>query len=366
MPRPCMLAALAALTTLLLMFSSPCQATNAKVDAAAALTITENSARLLAGTFIWAAASASATATTAANTDSCSLQFQSQFVAGSKTIANVSFAATDGSLEAYVTRTSFFHIMFVRLGEVRRWYVDDLSVLVELDAEPQSGETMAQLRLRAVAVLLDTTDTELPDTDARVQLVLGPCGRAFVALSVELAIRRVSGPQAPLSIFIHLLANSFAKTQRFHSRLDVDVVGRIALARQTTQTMLAPKTQPQSQPAMAFAQAQSGNGNLISPAPAASASSITQDQANALIGCFAHVPAEANNGSCSKLPFDQCNNSCFGQCGYGCECWEWICGTCDCRKGCESHDYYCSCIGIWHPKCFTFEAALPNTCDCCA
>jgi len=348
----CMLAGVALLLVVALL-TGGCYAADASADAtadaAASLTVTENSARVLAGAFIWAAASTSAT--TAASRDSCSLQFKSTFAAGSITVANVSFAATDGSLEAYVTRTSIFHIMFVRIGEVRRWYVDDLSVLVELDAKPQRGETMAQLRVRAVAVLLDNTDTELPDTDARVQLVLGPCGRAFVALSIELAIRGVSGVQAPMALYIHLLANSFAKTQRLHSRLDIDVVDRMALARQKTQTMLAPKTQL----------AQMQTESLILGPPAA----ITQDQANALIGCFAHAPAEASNSSSCKQPFNECNNSCFGQCGYACECWEWICGTCDCRKGCESHDYYCSCIGIWHPKCFTFEAALANTCDCC-
>merc|ERR1719228_1621287 len=56
-------------------------------------------------------------------------------------------------------------------------------------------------------------------------------------------------------------------------------------------------------------------------------------------------------GSCGN-PYVHCENNCYGRCGPGCECWKWFCGDCNCWKGCESHDYYCSCHGMWHPCCF--------------
>merc|ERR1719447_1485934 len=50
-------------------------------------------------------------------------------------------------------------------------------------------------------------------------------------------------------------------------------------------------------------------------------------------------------GNCGR-PYYRCGNSCYGMCGRGCSCWSWVCGDCDCWKGCLSHDYHCSCIGF--------------------
>ena len=56
-------------------------------------------------------------------------------------------------------------------------------------------------------------------------------------------------------------------------------------------------------------------------------------------------------GNCGS-PYDRCDNDCFGMCGNACEmCWRIVCGDCDCWLGCEKHDEYCSCEGLWHPCC---------------
>lgn len=46
-----------------------------------------------------------------------------------------------------------------------------------------------------------------------------------------------------------------------------------------------------------------------------------------------------------------CTNDCFGMCGYGCNCWSWICGHCGCVDECQHHDMYCSCESMYHYWC---------------
>jgi len=57
-----------------------------------------------------------------------------------------------------------------------------------------------------------------------------------------------------------------------------------------------------------------------------------------------------------------CSNACFGRCGDGCSCWSWVCGDCNAHRGCFEHDWYCSCAGMWHPRCIAFMA-WTNTCN---
>ena len=42
-------------------------------------------------------------------------------------------------------------------------------------------------------------------------------------------------------------------------------------------------------------------------------------------------------GTCPPCP----NDECYGQCGYGCDCWEWLCGDCCFYLGCYDHDTCC-------------------------
>ena len=32
--------------------------------------------------------------------------------------------------------------------------------------------------------------------------------------------------------------------------------------------------------------------------------------------------------------------------------------SCGCNNGCFIHDYYCSCLTMFHPQCFTFNSAF--------
>ena len=41
--------------------------------------------------------------------------------------------------------------------------------------------------------------------------------------------------------------------------------------------------------------------------------------------------------SCPPCPDDECN----GMCGYGCNCWEFVCGDCCYHTGCADHDNCC-------------------------
>jgi hypothetical protein len=66
-------------------------------------------------------------------------------------------------------------------------------------------------------------------------------------------------------------------------------------------------------------------------------------------------PSGGSLGNC-------CGNSCFGRCGDGCSCWSWVCGDCNNHQGCQEHDYYCSCVGMWHYRCISFLAG-PSTCN---
>ena len=41
--------------------------------------------------------------------------------------------------------------------------------------------------------------------------------------------------------------------------------------------------------------------------------------------------------TCPPCPDDEC----YGQCGYGCTCWRWLCGDCCFHLGCYDHDTCC-------------------------
>jgi hypothetical protein len=58
-------------------------------------------------------------------------------------------------------------------------------------------------------------------------------------------------------------------------------------------------------------------------------------------------PSGGSLGNC-------CDNSCFGRCGPGCTKWTWVCGTDNNHQGCQEHDDFCSCVGMWHPRCWGF------------
>ena len=65
--------------------------------------------------------------------------------------------------------------------------------------------------------------------------------------------------------------------------------------------------------------------------------------------------------------FNACGNKeNFGGCGLRSHCYKNVCPanwkndqmSCGCNNGCFINDYYCSCIGVWHPKCFSFHSLM--------
>lgn len=72
------------------------------------------------------------------------------------------------------------------------------------------------------------------------------------------------------------------------------------------------------------------------------------------------------DGMTLHVPKTKCGNSCYGMCGKGCTCWQFVCGDCGCHSGCATHDGYCSCIGVSHPKCWSFVAFWQGSVDKCA
>ena len=50
-----------------------------------------------------------------------------------------------------------------------------------------------------------------------------------------------------------------------------------------------------------------------------------------------HQKRQSCFDTCPPCPDDEC----YGQCGYGCTCWEWTCGDCCYHLGCFDHDTCC-------------------------
>jgi hypothetical protein len=49
-------------------------------------------------------------------------------------------------------------------------------------------------------------------------------------------------------------------------------------------------------------------------------------------------------------------DECFGMCGYGCDCWSWVCGDCCYHGGCAQHDEWCR-EGEWY-YCYNITAVI--------
>ena len=56
------------------------------------------------------------------------------------------------------------------------------------------------------------------------------------------------------------------------------------------------------------------------------------------------APCDMNTGSCDS-------NGCYGMCGNGCSCWDWVCFDCCCHIGCRNHDSQCRDCSA-HPEHF--------------
>jgi len=67
------------------------------------------------------------------------------------------------------------------------------------------------------------------------------------------------------------------------------------------------------------------------------------------------TPKTLRSETCENAPG---NDACFGMCGGGCSCWEWVCGDCCWHAGCAVHDQDCRSCSITHPgacaRCASF------------
>lgn len=66
-------------------------------------------------------------------------------------------------------------------------------------------------------------------------------------------------------------------------------------------------------------------------------------------------------GECPPCPYQEC----LGMCGYGCNCWKWVCGDCCYHLGCYDHDICCREKFV-QTAClfpFNFRCEYGYTCD---
>ena len=103
---------------------------------------------------------------------------------------------------------------------------------------------------------------------------------------------------------------------------------------------------------------------------------MTTFKLNQFLGNLSEVAGGFDSGAPLRLRrnefnmqcFSECppcqDQECFGMCGYGCQCWEWLCGDCCFHLGCYEHDILCreqfvrSCCLF--P--FSFSCDLPYRC----
>lgn len=90
--------------------------------------------------------------------------------------------------------------------------------------------------------------------------------------------------------------------------------------------------------------------------------SATISRAAVAVGSLAEgADSQARSGS---PYYNKCGNSCFGMCGPACSIWL-VCGSRDCFKGCEYHDGWCSCDGLWTWNCISLNTGSGPLCGGC-
>jgi len=66
------------------------------------------------------------------------------------------------------------------------------------------------------------------------------------------------------------------------------------------------------------------------------------------------APAAGANGYCQAYP--NADDSCYGMCGPGCDCWSWVRGDCCYHYGCAVHDSWCRDGEWWY--CYDITAVI--------
>jgi hypothetical protein len=68
------------------------------------------------------------------------------------------------------------------------------------------------------------------------------------------------------------------------------------------------------------------------------------------------LPANLKNASTYCDAYPNQGDQCYGMCGYGCDCWSWVCGDCCYHNGCAQHDSWCR-SGQWY-YCYNITAVI--------
>ena len=69
-----------------------------------------------------------------------------------------------------------------------------------------------------------------------------------------------------------------------------------------------------------------------------------------------------NNGATclsNWCPFKKYDNNCFGMCGPGCTCWDFVCSDCCIHQYCLTHDQCCADVGFYTLTCFSVAVRKP-------
>ena len=61
----------------------------------------------------------------------------------------------------------------------------------------------------------------------------------------------------------------------------------------------------------------------------------------------------SSNGRTCNIGRCPTGSGCFGQCGYGCSCWTFVCGDCCVHEYCRTHDRCCADRGFWSWACLS-------------
>lgn len=74
--------------------------------------------------------------------------------------------------------------------------------------------------------------------------------------------------------------------------------------------------------------------------------------------------SRSRRGACFSTCPPCPNNDCFGLCGYGCYCWDFLCGNCCYHLGCQGHDVCCR-ESFYGSSClfpYSFRCESPYSC----
>jgi hypothetical protein len=160
--------------------------------------------------------------------------------------------------------------------------------------------------------------------DRVLQMESLPEYAAIPALSQALGERGVNGAAYPVTLPIHLLAEQIHRA----SGRAVPSIGPSELPGSTT---------PQFR-----------TEGFTAPLPCYQSGAYTCCTFSGKTTCALPPPPPPPPPPCSSIyPYpdlrcDPNHDDCFGMCGPGCTCWQWVCGDCQYHATCAQHDWVCA------------------------